>query len=95
MLTKLGKNVERMGTALGMRVLVAERKGADTARKGRVSFQDTLSQGTLFIVVAPADASTRNMFASAEFETMDSSAVIVNVGRGGTPARLEQRKDDR
>ncbi|KAF2172900.1 hypothetical protein M409DRAFT_49413 [Zasmidium cellare ATCC 36951] len=79
----LGKNVERIGTALGMRVLVAERKGASQVRRGRVSFQNALSEGTVFIIVAPSDASTRDMFANPEFEAMNSSAVIINVGRGG------------
>lgn len=65
-----------------MRVLVAERKGASQVRRGRVSFQDALSEGTFFIIVAPSDASTRNMFANPEFEAMNSSAVIINVGSG-------------
>lgn len=78
-----GKNVEKIGTALGMRVLIAERKGASHVRNGRVSFQSALSDGTLFIVVAPSEPSTKDMFTSAELEVMNSSAMIVNVGRGG------------
>jgi hypothetical protein len=72
-----------MGKALGMTVLVAERKGATEVREGRVAFDETIKKGTVFIIVAPGDDSTRGMFNKAEFEAMDSSALIINVGRGG------------
>ena len=66
-----------------MRVLIAERKGATTLRPGRVAFEEALKEGTVFILVAPLDDSTRNMIGAAEFEIMDSTALVVNVGRGG------------
>ncbi|KAF2719236.1 NAD(P)-binding protein [Polychaeton citri CBS 116435] len=79
----LGKNVERIAKALGMRVLIAERKDATTCREGRTNFYEALKQGTVFIVVAPLDASTKNMVSDAELATMNPTAFIVNVGRGG------------
>ena len=82
----IGQNVAAIGAALGMRVLVAERKGAGSVREGRVGFEECLRSGTVFIVVVPSssDGSTRDLFGRREFEVMNESAVIVNAGRGGT-----------
>ena len=66
-----------------MRVLIAERKGASDVREGRIAFEDALRQGTVFIFVTPLDDSTRNMISTAELQLMDSTALLINVGRGG------------
>ena len=79
----VGKNIERLGKALGMNVLIAERKDATEVREGRTSFSDAIKTGTVFILVAPLDESTRDMVSTAELEAMDSTALVVNVGRGG------------
>jgi glycerate dehydrogenase len=78
-----GKAVEKIGRALGMQVLVAERKDATEVRPGRTLFEEALKQGTLFILVVPLDDTTRSMFGKKEFDAMQSSALVVNVGRGG------------
>lgn len=78
-----GKNIERIATALGMTVLLAERKGADQVRPGRTAFDEALRKGTIFVVVTPLDATTRNMISTPELEAMDPTALIVNVARGG------------
>jgi len=83
MLTSLGRNIERIGNALGMKVIIAERKNSTSIREGRTSFADAIRQATLFIVVVPRDNETHNMISTAELEAMDDSAIIVNVGRGG------------
>lgn len=66
-----------------MNVLVAERKGASEVRQGRTDFQVALKKGTVFILVTPLDQSTRNMIGSDELASMNPTALIVNVGRGG------------
>lgn len=66
-----------------MTVIIAERKDAKKVREGRTAFQEALRQATLFIVTAPLDPSTRNMFDRSELETMDPTSIVVNVGRGG------------
>ena len=66
-----------------MRVLVAERKESSDTREGRTSFDKAIKEGTVFILTAPLDASTRDMFSSPEFEAMNQTALIINVGRGG------------
>jgi glycerate dehydrogenase len=77
----LGRNIERIGRALGMRVIIAERKNATSIREGRTSFKDAIRQATLFILVVPGDDGTRNMISTTELDAMDDSAIIVNVGR--------------
>lgn len=66
-----------------MKVLLAERKGATDVRPGRISFEAALKDGTVFMLVTPLDATTRDMISTAELESMDSTALLVNVGRGG------------
>jgi glycerate dehydrogenase len=78
-----GKAVERIGRALGMQVLIAERKGVIEVRPGRTFFEEALKRGTLFILVVPLDDTTRNMFGKKEFDAMQPTALVVNVGRGG------------
>lgn len=80
---RAGQNIEKIAKALGMKVLVVERKGASHCRDGRVLFDDALRQGTVFVFVVPLDASTKDMINTAELEAMDKTALLVNVGRGG------------
>ncbi|KAI7535467.1 hypothetical protein KC331_g12014 [Hortaea werneckii] len=79
----IGKAIERVGRALGMQVLIAERKDAQQTREGRVAFAEAIRQGTILIVSAPLDNSTRRMIAGPELATMDPTARLINVGRGG------------
>ncbi|KAF2767262.1 hypothetical protein EJ03DRAFT_329305 [Teratosphaeria nubilosa] len=80
----LGKKVEQIGKALGMEVLIAERKGAQVVRAGRTPFQEAIGRGTVFILVAPLDDGTFRMIGAAEFAAMQSTAFVINVGRGAT-----------
>jgi len=66
-----------------MRVLIAEHKGAQSAREGRTLFVDAIKRGTVLTIAAPLEASTRNMIAGPELQAMDPTALLVNVGRGG------------
>jgi len=72
-----------MGKALGMRTLVAERKGALEIRSGRVPFEQVLKQCTVLIMTCPLTPHSRNMVDEVELRTMRDDAIIVNVGRGG------------
>ena len=66
-----------------MRVLISERKGADHIREGRVTFEEAIRSGTVFMIVAPLEDSTRGLIDAPEFDAMDSTALIINVARGG------------
>jgi glycerate dehydrogenase len=79
----LGERVESIGKALGMKVMIAERKGAESVRSGRTAFSDAIRAGTVFIFLTPLDASTRDMVSTSELNIMDPTALLINVGRGG------------
>ncbi|KAF2149362.1 hypothetical protein K461DRAFT_281723 [Myriangium duriaei CBS 260.36] len=79
----LGKGVEKIAKALGMTTLIAERKGAAETRAGRTAFEDVLKRCTVLVLTAPLDDSTRDMIATPELGSMQRSAMLVNVGRGG------------
>lgn len=75
--------MESLGKALGMRVLIAERKNAPRTRSGRIPFTECLRRGTLFIVATPLNEATRDMIGTSELAAMDPTSLIINVGRGG------------
>lgn len=72
-----------LGRALGMRVLIAERKEAASTRPGRTPFTQCLREGTLFVLASPLNESSRKMIGAAELAAMDPTSLLVNVGRGG------------
>jgi glycerate dehydrogenase len=66
-----------------MKVLIAERKGTSEVREGRTAFEEVIKKGTIFMVVTPLDNDTRDLISTPELEAMDSTALLVCVGRGG------------
>lgn len=78
-----GQSVEKLARAMGMKVLLAERKGSEQTRPGRTAFDTALREGTVFILITPLDTTTRDMISTSELQSMQPSALIVNIGRGG------------
>lgn len=78
----LGQAIEALCKALGMTVMISERKGAG-ARTGRVSFEDCLRQSTVLFVCCPKDASTIDSISDAELATMRRDSILINMARGG------------
>jgi lactate dehydrogenase-like 2-hydroxyacid dehydrogenase len=78
----LGKRIEALARALGMDVIVAERKGV-SPRAGRYLFEDALRRATVVVLCLPRSAETMNMVSAAEFGLMSPHAVLINVARGG------------
>lgn len=80
----LGKNIQAQMVALGVKkVLIAERRGAETVRPGRVAFEDMLQQATLICIVCPRDPDTINLIDEKEFAIMREDALLINIARGG------------
>lgn len=71
-----------------MKVLIAERKDTTTLREDRTTFSEAIKQGTIFVLAAPLDESTRDMISNPEFSNMNPSALLVNIGRGGVVNEL-------
>ncbi|CZR68183.1 related to SER33-3-phosphoglycerate dehydrogenase [Phialocephala subalpina] len=85
MLTIVGKRIEAIAKALGMSVLIADRKGVpqSSTRAGRLGFVETLQKSTAILLCCPLDASTRGMIGEEELKSMDNKAILINVSRGG------------
>ncbi|MBE3048417.1 hypothetical protein IMZ48_39115 [Candidatus Bathyarchaeota archaeon] len=66
-----------------MQVLIAERKGNPETRPGRVPFLQCLRRGTVFILAAHLNKTTRGMIGTSELAVMGPTSLLVNVGRGG------------
>ncbi|MEM7651399.1 MAG: D-2-hydroxyacid dehydrogenase [Pseudomonadota bacterium] len=79
----IGQAVERIALAFGMKVLVAERRGADTLRDGRSAFEEVIEQSDTVTIHCPMTEETRGLIGAQELEAMKDSAFILNVSRGG------------
>jgi glycerate dehydrogenase len=79
----LGRAVEKLANAFGMRVLVAEHKGAREIRGGRVSFEEVLRESDVLTLHCPLNEETRGLIGRAELELMRRDAVLINTARGG------------
>jgi glycerate dehydrogenase len=79
----LGRAVEKLARAFGMRVLIAERKGTSSLREGRTSFEETLRTSDILTLHCPLTEETRSLIGRAEFEMMRRDALLINTARGG------------
>ena len=80
----LGQSVGQLARALGMRTLVAERKGASHApREGRTPFAEVLRESDIVTLHTPLNDETRNLIGAAELALMRPSALLINCARGG------------
>ncbi len=79
----IGQGVARLAEAFGMRVLIAERRGATALRPGYTLFEEVLRQADCITLHTPLNEQTRNLIGPREFGLMKRSAVLVNCARGG------------
>jgi glycerate dehydrogenase len=79
----LARGLERLALAFGMKVLIAERRGASEIRDGRTSFEEVLKVSDCISLHAPLTNETRNIIGVAELGMMKPDAVLINTGRGG------------
>ncbi|KAI0399285.1 D-isomer specific 2-hydroxyacid dehydrogenase [Xylaria palmicola] len=84
----IGKRLETFCRALGMEVLIAERKsgaparGATDAATGRRPFDEVIRAATVLFVSCTSNGDTRHMIDAAELGAMRPEVVVVNVSRG-------------
>ncbi len=79
----LGQATSALASAIGMKVLFAERKGATSVRDGYLPFETVLEQSDVITLHCPLTAETENLISTDEFAQMKSSAILINAGRGG------------
>ena len=75
----IGREVSRMGKALGMRVLVNDPYVKDAEQ---TSFDELLRQSDYVVPLASATGETENLMNAAAFAKMKTSAFFINVSRG-------------
>lgn len=78
----LGQAAAAKACALGMNVLVAERKGR-APRAGRLTFEQVLQSADVLSIHCPLSDATRNLIARDELQLMKAGAVLINTARGG------------
>ncbi len=79
----LGQATANLARALGMHVLLAERKGQGECRDGYTSFEQVLAQSDVLSLHCPLPDETRNIISEAELAQMNPNALLINTGRGG------------
>lgn len=79
----IGRNIDAMAQTLGMKTLVAGRKGDAVAAEGRVPFETVIREASVLIVCLPRSSETLNLISTAEFDLMKSYSLLINVSRGG------------
>ncbi len=78
----IARDLEKLATALGMKVIVAARKG-QAAADGRVGFEQLLNDADVISLHCPLTSDTRHLIGERELALMKEDALLVNVGRGG------------
>ena len=78
----LGQAAARLAEVLGMRVMIAERRGREP-RAGRESFDEVLREADVISLHCPLTADTENLISTTELDTLKNDAVLINTARGG------------
>jgi len=79
----IGKSVEQIALAFGMKVLFAEHKTVSGIRPGYTAFEAVLRESDVITLHLPLNAQTRHLIGAAEFSLMQSHALLINTARGG------------
>lgn len=80
---KLGRAMEILAKAVGMKVIFAERKGASQCRSGYVPFEQVLMVSDVLSLHCPLDKQTHHLIGAKELSQMKANAILINTGRGG------------
>jgi len=79
----IGKAVENIALAFGMKVLIAEHKGVIEVRPGYTAFDTVLQESDVISLHLTLNEQTRHLISTAEFTRMKSGALLINTARGG------------
>jgi glycerate dehydrogenase len=79
----LGQAMAQLGRAIGMEVIVAERKHATSIRPERSSFADVLRLSDVLSLHCPLTEETRDLIGREELGQMKREALLINTARGG------------
>src|SRR5688572_26395068 len=79
----LGQAMAQLGRAIGMEVIVAERKDATSIRPERRSFAEVLRLSDVLSLHCPLTEETRDLIGAEELRQMKGDALVINTARGG------------
>ena len=79
----LGQATANIARALGMRVLLAGRKGSTTVEAVYTPFDEVLAQSDVISLHCPLRPETRDLIGSIEFAKMARHPILINTARGG------------
>ncbi|MEZ5534336.1 MAG: D-2-hydroxyacid dehydrogenase [Thiolinea sp.] len=79
----LGKRTAQLAEALGMKLMIAEREGAETIRAGRVSLDTIFTEADVISLHCPLNEETRDLVNAERLQQMKPSAFLINAARGG------------
>lgn len=83
-LGNIGKHVASIAKAFGCEIIYYSTSGNNNFDQyKRVEFDELLSSSDIISIHAPLNDATKNLISLKEIERMKSTAVIINMGRGG------------
>ncbi|KAI0172227.1 D-isomer specific 2-hydroxyacid dehydrogenase [Hypoxylon sp. FL1284] len=78
----VGQAIESLAKGLGMKILIAGRKGATAVPEGRTLFEDVLRESTVVVLCLPRSPESLGLISEPELALARRCAVLVNVSRG-------------
>ncbi|QLB13243.1 glycerate dehydrogenase [Bisgaardia hudsonensis] len=78
----IGSEIGKLATALGMKVIYAERKGATEIRDGYLPFEEVLQTADIITLHCPLTEQTTNLINADTLKLMKPTAYLINTGRG-------------
>ncbi|MBV1775775.1 D-2-hydroxyacid dehydrogenase [Burkholderiaceae bacterium DAT-1] len=79
----LGQATAHLCRAFGMRVLLAEHRGASVVRDGYTTFESCVAEADIISLHCPLTEATRNLFDASTLAAMKPGAILINTARGG------------
>ncbi|MBJ7220461.1 MULTISPECIES: 2-hydroxyacid dehydrogenase [unclassified Brenneria] len=79
----IGREVARLATALGMKVIFSERNGRAPCRPGYLPFEQVLQSADIISLHCPLSEETRCLINSQTLALCKPTAFIINTARGG------------
>lgn len=80
---ELGQGVASVAEAFGMKVLVCQRPGTQTASAGRIALPELLPQVDVLSIHCPLTADTAGLIGRQQIALMRPHAILINTARGG------------
>ncbi|MCK5813643.1 MAG: D-2-hydroxyacid dehydrogenase [Cocleimonas sp.] len=84
----LAKGVEQLAKAFGMKILIAQRAGANIAIEGRLLLKDLLPQVDVLSIHCPLTPHTKHLINAQALQLMKPTALLINTARGGVVDNL-------